>query len=95
MDPKWAVSRDAIELHLHFLESPFDLGRAFKELATLQHIIGWLCALSAGLFGVAEEIGKVFGAMLRAFDTWMETVLGHNRAEDLPVWAMEINLETR
>jgi hypothetical protein len=44
----------------------------------LKHVIGRLSAGSAGLLGVIKKLGEVFGAVLRAFNTGMEAILGHS-----------------
>ena len=69
---------NAVEFQFRFGKSVFDFLDGLKAFVRLEHIIGRLSAGSSGLFGVVEKLGEAFGAMLRAFNTGMEAILGHN-----------------
>ena len=77
MDPKRAMSRDAIQFEFGFLKGIFDFFCALKAFLRLEHIIGRLRAGCAGFFRVIEELVETLGAMLSAFDAGMKDSLGH------------------
>src|SRR5262249_25972540 len=80
MDPKRAMGRYPIEFHFGFVKGLLDLFGAFEAFLSLDHVIGRLRAVRAGLFGVGEKVRQVFTAMLRPFDTRMKAGLSHRFA---------------
>jgi hypothetical protein len=82
---------NAIELHLRLGKGVFDFLRGLKAFVRLKHVIRRLGAGCARLPGVIKKLSEAFRAMLRAFNTGMETILGHNGAEELPVALRKCN----
>jgi hypothetical protein len=82
---------NAIKLQLRFGKRVFDFLGRLKAFVRMQHVVRRLGAGSTRLFGVFKKLGEAFRAVLRAFNTGMETILGHNGAEELAVGLRKCN----
>jgi len=85
---------DSIELQFRFGKSFFDFLCGLKAFVRLEHVIRWLGAGSAGLFGIIKKLAKLL-APCCAPSILVEAILGHNGAEELAVGLRKCNPNLR